>query len=263
MLVLSRLAAYFLPLLVLGLLIAIWYGLVAVVRVPSYIFPGPDRVLQSLVHRGWGYLPDVWTTAQEILAGFGLALVVGLPLAALISSSNVLRQAIYPILISSQMIPLFVIAAVVTILFQYGLLPQIIVTALYSFFPIVVNGTDGLSGVDGELVSLLRAGGASDWRIFRTIRVPSAMPSIFSGCKLAIIFAVGAAAIGEWIGGQGGLGYVMRFQNGSFDMSGVMATVIVLTTLGVVLFMAVGLIEYIALPWHRRSGQDLGNLWRG
>lgn len=253
---------YLSPLAVLGILILVWYAVVSIFHIPGYIVPTPLAVLRSLVNRGWSYLPDAWTTTQEILAGFGLGFVIGLPLAGLISQSRTLRRALYPVLISSQMIPIFAIAAVVTIVFSYGLLPQIVVAALYSFFPIVVNGADGLSGVDPELVNLLKSAGASEWRIFRTVRVPSALPSLFSASKLAITFAVTGAVIGEWIGGQSGLGYLMRFQNDAFDVSGMFATVVVLSVLGVLLFASVSLAEYVLLPWHRDEAGDLGDLWR-
>lgn len=253
---------YLPPLTVVAALVVIWYLAVSIFGIPFYIVPTPRQVVTALLDRGWGYLPDIWITSQEILAGFALGLLAALPLAGLISRWQTMRQSLYPVLISSQLIPIFAIAAVVTIVFQYGLLPQIVVTALYSFFPIVVNGADGLSRVDPELVGLLRAADASEWRIFRTVRIPSALPALFSASKLALIFAVSGATMGEWIGGQAGLGYFMRYENSQFNMPGVFAAVVVLSLLGALLFSAVALMERVALPWHRDARMGLGDLWR-
>ncbi len=258
----QRLGHYLLPAILLGFLILVWYGAVSLFKIPWYEWPTPWQVLQAIGGHGWSYLPDAWTTAQEILAGFGLAVLLGLPLAALISEVHAARLALYPVLIASQIVPLFAIAAIITIVLQSALLPQIAVTALYSFFPIVVTGADGLSRVDPELVQLLKSAGASRWRIFRTVRVGSALPAIFSGAKLGVIFAVSGAAISEWIGGQSGLGYLMRFQNDEFNVPGVFGAAAILTLLGVALFGCLSLIEFFALPWNRDGRTDLGDLWR-
>jgi len=252
-----------LPASVLVGCVLLWYLLILALSLPSYILPTPLQVLRALVARRWAYLPDVWTTTREIVAGFALGLAVGLPLAVAISRTRTFRDSLYPLLISTQMVPLFALAAPLTILFSYGQMTQILVAALYAFFPIVVTTADGLSRVDPDLIVPIRAAGASEWRIFRSIRMPAALPALFSGSKLAVTFAVGGAVIGEWIGGQSGLGYWMRFQNDSLDISGMYATVVVLTLLGVTLFGIVSLAEYVLLPWHRRSRADLGNLWRG
>jgi NitT/TauT family transport system permease protein len=261
--VLGRVARRYLPpLLLLALFIAIWQATVVLFSVPSYIFPAPSTIVHALTARGWGYLPDVWITLQEILAGFGLSLAIGVPLAVLIALSPALRDALYPLLISSQMVPTFALAAVITIAFAYGLLPQIIVTTLYSFFPIVVNTADGLVGVDPDLVNLLRAMGASEWQMLHIVRLPAALPALSSGSKLAMTFAVTGAVVGEWIGGESGLGYLIRFQDNSLDVPGMFATVVVLSLLGIVLFALIAVVEYLALPWHRDSDSDLGAMWR-
>ncbi len=258
----SLLGRYFPPLILLALLILLWYGIVSLFGIQSFIIPTPLQVWNSLIGNGWAYLPDVATTTQEILAGFALGLAAGAPLAVAISISGTLRRAFYPLLISSQMIPIFAIAVVVTIIFSYGLLPEIIVTGLYSFFPIVVTGADGLSSVDQEAVDLLRSAGASKWQIMLRLRLPWALPAFFSGGKLAIVFAVSGAAIGEWIGGQSGLGYLMRFQESGLDIPGMFATVVVLSVLGILLFAAVSTLERVLLPWHHGTGSDVGSLWR-
>jgi NitT/TauT family transport system permease protein len=243
--------------MVLAALVLLWYAVVSLFAIPSYIFPTPLQVWEALTATGWGYLPDVWTTTQEVVAGFALGVAAGVPLAFAIAMSDTLRRALYPLLILSQMVPIFALAVVLTIIFSYGLLPQIIVAALYSFFPIVVNGVDGLTSVDAEMVNLLKSAGATKWTIFRLVRFPWALPSFFSGSKLAVVFAVSGAVIGEWIGGQSGLGYLMRFQNGAYDVPQVFATTVVLALLGVALFALVSVLERVLLPWNRSQGEEV------
>ncbi|HEV3310581.1 MAG TPA: ABC transporter permease [Chloroflexota bacterium] len=251
------------PVLVLAAIILSWYLLVSGFGIQGYIFPTPLAVWNALLQHGWAYLPDAWVTTQEVLAGFGLALVIGLPLAAVMSRSRSFRRGVYPVLIGSQMVPIFAVAALITIsLNADGLLPQIVIAALLCFFPIVVNGVDAFGAADAEMVNLLRSAGASNWRIFRTVRFPSALPALFSGSKLAITFAVGGAALGEWFGGQSGLGYLMRFQDDALTVPDMIATAVVLTALGAILFAAVSLVEHFAIPWHRGAAEGMGDLWR-
>lgn len=247
----------------LAALVGAWWVAVASLSIPSYIVPTPLQVWQTLIRVGFGFLPDVWTTTQEVLAGFALGLVGGLALALVMARWSAIRTGMYPLLIFSQVVPIFVVSVVVTIAFvNDGILPQISVTALYSFLPFVVNGLAGLDAVDAELVRLLRAAGASEWQIFKLVRVPAALPSLFSGAKLAMIFAVGAAAISEWIGAGSGLGFYMRDQNDLFRIREVFAGALVLSCLGALLFGAVALSEYVALPWNRSERMEKTTLWK-
>jgi NitT/TauT family transport system permease protein len=252
------------PVAVVALLILAWWGVVSTLGIPYYICPTPLQVWRAFWATGWGYLPDVGTTTVEIVGGFAVALALALPLATVMNRWRAAREGLYPSLIFSQVVPIFVLAAIVTLVFvNDGQAPEIIVTAVYAFFPIVVTTTDGLARVDPELTSLLRSAGASQWRIFRTVRAPGALPATFSGAKLAIVFAVSGAAFSEWIGGQSGLGYRMRIDGNSFDMPSVFADAMVLTLLGVVMFGLLSAVEYIALPWNRGGVGEAGGLWRG
>jgi NitT/TauT family transport system permease protein len=247
----------------MAVLVVVWYLALWLFQIPDYVFPHPDQVIASFQQTGWTYLPNAWTTTQEVAAGFGLALLFGLPVATVMAMSPLVRQSLYPVLIASQMVPLFVLAAVLTVVFPYGLLPQVILTTLYSFLPIVVNTADGLGRVDAEFLDLVRSANASSWQVMRLVRIPQALPSVFSGCKLAVVFAVGGATIGELIGGQSGLGYMTRNENGQFDVAAMIATVLVLTVLGLAFFAVVAAAEYVLIPWNRGRTRNLGDLWRG
>jgi NitT/TauT family transport system permease protein len=242
------------PIVVVTLLVAAWWAVVAVQDIPAYVFPTPWEVFQAVTGRGWAYLPDVWITSQEVFVGFGVGVAAGLILAALMTMWFPLRAGLYPVLIFSQVVPIFIVAVVVEeVSVNDGLLPQIIVTALYSFLPLVVTGMVGFENVDPDLIRLLRAGGASDGQIFVHARIASALPSIFGGAKLALIFAVGGAVVSEWIGigSSSGLGYYMRVEYGSYEVPQVIAGAVVLTMVGALMFLILGLVERLAIPWNR------------
>jgi ABC-type nitrate/sulfonate/bicarbonate transport system permease component len=258
--VLTRVGA---PIVALGLLVLAWWVLVSAFGIPGYIVPTPRQVALAISSRGWAYAPDVWTTTKEILLGFAAGAIVGVALATAMSFWRGIREGLYPLLIFSQVVPIFVVSVVLEItLVNQGLLPQILVTALYSFLPIVVSGVDGFDRADPDLVRLLQGAGASRLQIFRLVRFPGALPSLLSGAKLAMVFAVAAAAISEWIGGSAGLGYYMKIQDGYFQIANVFAGAAILTALGACLFAVIALIEYIALPWNR-TGSESTTVWRG
>src|SRR5579872_5546181 len=141
------------PVILFAVLILAWAAALSLFGWPSYIVPTPLQVWQALIAHGWAFLPDAWTTTQEVMLGFGAGLLCGLILAAAIASFPLLRNALYPALIFSQVVPIFVVSVVVTLmLLQFALLPQVVVTALYSFLPVVVTAADGLERVDPDLI---------------------------------------------------------------------------------------------------------------
>ena len=181
--------------------------------------------------------------------GFGLALAGGIILAAGIAFSQTVERAIYPFVVASQTIPVIVIAPLLLIWVGYGLAPKVIVVALIAFFPIVVNMVDGLKSVDVDEVNLMRTLGASRWQTFLKVQVPSSLPFLFSGIRIAIAVSVIGAVIGEWVGSSEGLGYLMIRSKPQFLTERVFAAMVVLSAMGVALFVAVGVFERLAIPW--------------
>ncbi len=143
------------------------------------------------------------------------------------------------------------LAPLMLIWFGYGLMPKILITALIGFFPIAVNTVDGLRSGDREMLALLRSMGSSGWQRFRMVRVPAALPSIFSGARIAITFCVIGAIFGELVGASRGLGYLMERSAAQFQTSRVFACIVILALMGIGLFSLIALIERIALPWRR------------
>ena len=186
------------------------------------------------------------------MLGFALGALAGVGLGVLLAASRLAERALYPWLVASQIVPIVAVAPILVVWFGFTIVPKVVVVALVCFFPVVVNTADGLRAVDPELVDLLRTLGASTRRIMRSVRIPSALPYVFSGLKVAMALAVVGAVFGEWVGASRGLGYLMLALNNQLATADLFAAVLVLSLLGIALFFLVGLAERLAIPWHHR-----------
>lgn len=239
------------PAVVTLAVIGLWQALVWFMDIPAWKLPAPWAIARELAASRALFLRHAWVTLQEVLVGFGVALVVGVGLATLISASPTFRRAIYPFVIASQTIPTIVIAPLLLIWVGYGLTPKVIVVTLVAFFPIVVNTVDGLSSADADMVRMMRTLGASPRQVFLKLKVPTALPFLFSGVKIAITFSVIGAVIGEWVGSSAGLGYLTRVSVPLFLTARSFGAVVILAAMGVGLFLIVVLVERRMLRWQR------------
>ena len=247
---LRRLTGSWLPAaLIVLVLLGIWEGYVRLWAVPKWLLPAPSVIAMTLVVSRELLLDHTLVTFVEVVVGFGLSLLCGVLLACGIAASRTLERALYPFVIASQMVPIIVIAPLLLIWVGYGLTPKIIVVALTAFFPIVVNMVDGLKSVDPDAVNLLRTMGASRWQIFVKVQVPTSLPFLFSGLRVAMAVSVIGAVIGEWVGSSQGLGYLMIRSKPQFLTERVFAAIVILSVMGVALFVLVGVIEKLAIPW--------------
>jgi putative hydroxymethylpyrimidine transport system permease protein len=241
--------------LTLALLVA-WELIVRLGHVPEYLLPAPTQILADL-KTDWVILwPAMLVTLKEVVLGFVIATVAGVGLAVVLHLYGPLRRAVYPILIGSQTIPIVVLAPILVILFGYGILPKLVIVALICFFPIVVNGIDGLRSVDDDFIRMMYTLDATRWGIFRRVEFPGALPSFFSGMRIAATFAAIGAVFGEWSGSNAGLGYVMLEATPNLLTTRIFAAILMLTVISLVLFGLVSLLERIAVPWapKRESG---------
>ena len=241
------------PTTLVATLLLAWQLAAATLQVPRWLLPAPTDIAAALYSSRDLLALHGWVTLQEVLVGFAISFVVGIVLAVAIASFRTLERAIYPFVIASQTIPVIAIAPILLIWFGYGLLPKVIVVALICFFPIVVNMVDGLRSVDPEMVNLLRAMGASRWQIFLKAQVPSSLPFLLSGTKVAIAVSVIGAVIGEWVGASAGLGYFMVRSASQFQTARVFAAIVVLSAMGIILFELLALSERYLIPWHSRK----------
>jgi putative hydroxymethylpyrimidine transport system permease protein len=236
-------------------MIGLWEFVVWAFHIPEYLIPSPSQIAVSL-KQDWGpYLaPAAWVSLREVLIGFLIAVLTGIGLAVVLHLFSPLRRAVYPLLIASQTIPIVVLAPVLVILLGYGILPKLVIVALICFFPIVVNGLDGLRSVDADFIRMMRTLDASRWAIFHRIEFPAALPSIFSGMRIAATFAAIGAVFGEWSGASAGLGFVIQEATPNLQTARIFAAILILTLVALALFGIVSLLERIFVPWAPRGG---------
>ncbi len=249
------LRAYGLAVLFSLAIIGIWELCVWAFHVPKYLLPSPSGIVVALKDDWVAILgPATWVSLREVLIGFVIAAVAGVGLAILLHLFGPLRRAIYPILIGSQTIPIVVLAPILVILLGYGMMPKLVIVALICFFPIVVNGLDGLRLVDDDFIRMMRTLDASRWAIFRRVEFPGALPSIFSGMRIAATFAAIGAVFGEWSGASAGLGYVMLQATPNLQTARIFAAILILTLMAMALFGLVSLLERLLCPWALKGG---------
>ncbi len=245
------------PLLLLLLLLVAWQVLSWLTKVPKWLLPSPWQIVLAGVDARELLGAHTWQTLKETWVGLGLAVSVGLGLALVIDSSSLLRRTVYPLLVASQTVPILALAPLLIIWFGYGILPKVMVVALVCFFPIVVSTADGLRVADPELIALLRAMGASRRQMFLKVRVPGALPSFFSGFKIAITYSVVGAVIGEWVGASRGLGIFMIRSSKNFLTDRVFAAIAVTSLLSIVMFAGVMVLERSLLPWYYARREEV------
>ncbi len=250
---LRRLAGYG-PALVLTLaLLALWELYVRADHVSVQLLPSPTAIVQALFNN-WSIIYDnTLQTLLETVLGLTLAAVLGLLLAITLDISSWVRRAVYPVLITSQTIPIIALAPLLLIWIGYDIRPKLIVVTLYCFFPIAVATVDGLASAEPELIKLLHSMRATRWQILRLVRLPGAMPAFFSGLRIAAAYSVIGAIFGEYVGAEKGLGIYMQKAANSFATINVFAAILVTTILSLLLFGLVSLIERLALPWYHGS----------
>jgi len=234
--------------LILALLLS-WELLVRGLDVPDWLLPPPSQVGLALF-RSWPVLRGhMLATLQVTALGFGLALVTGFVLAITIDVSPLLRRALYPLLVASQTVPIVAIAPLLVVGLGFGILPKVLVVALVTFFPIVVNTVDGLQAADGDRVRLLQAMQANYWQLLQLLRLPAALPAIFTGIKIAVTYSVIGAVLAEWIGASAGLGVYIARSLRAFRTDQVFVAALVTSLLTIVLFTGTAALERWLIPW--------------
>jgi NitT/TauT family transport system permease protein len=238
------------PLGTIVALVALWYGGVHFFALPPYLLPLPTAVLGRL-REDFGFLMGhAAFTTSVTLAGFLLSILVGVPLAILITASQAIDKAIMPWLILSQTFPKVALAPLIVVWFGLGFVPKLLVTFLVAFFPIVISTVIGLRSMEREMVELAQSMRSSLLQTFWYFRLPLALPSIFGGLKVSVAFAVVGAVIAEWVGASRGLGYLLLTANASLDTTLLFAVLVILMVIGVVLYYGVELVERLLIPWH-------------
>jgi putative hydroxymethylpyrimidine transport system permease protein len=234
-------------------LVGVWEAVAASHAVDRLILPTPLDVARAAGDDAGLLLTNARVTLVEVLLGLAVALALGAAAALGMHLSRTLRDAAYPLLIASQAIPIVVIAPLLVLAFDYGIGPKIAIVALVCFFPITVNLLDGLRSVEPELVKLMRSLGAGRTLTLVKVELPAAMPSLFSGLRIAATVSVIGAVFGEWAGAESGLGRLVLLGTQQLETARAYAGVVLLTLMALALFALVTLTERVALPWRRRA----------
>lgn len=238
-----------LTILIVIALLGGWQAYTALSGIDEFLLPAPTDVLSSL----WDDRSLLWSnftvTAREMAFGLAISLVLGVALALTLHLSRAARRGIYPLLIASQTIPIVLIAPLLVAWFGYGVTPKLFVVALVCFFPIVVPTLDGLRAVDDAKRKLLQTLGASRWQQLRFVDAPGALPSLFTGTRVAVAIAAIAAVLAEQAGSESGLGRLITQSIPQLETARAFAAVVVLSVFSLLLYAALGLAERRLLPW--------------
>ena len=239
-------------------LVFLWEVICRIADVPAFILPAPSAIAEVYGNYWHRLLPNALVTLSEVLVGFALAVAIGIPLAVLIAYSSIMERTVYPLIAASQTVPKVAIAPLLLTWFGYGMTPKIVIVVLLSFFPVVINTVMGLKSVSREMIYLSRSMGASGWQSFWKFRLPHSLPSIFGGLKLATVLSVIGATVGEFIGADSGLGYIIVVAGANFDIARQFAAVILISLIGIVFFAVLEQLERIMIPWRVRSKAEAG-----
>lgn len=232
--------------------VLLWEAVVRIFAIQSFLLPAPSRVLATLANPNYSWLKNTGVTALEIFAGYTLGLVLGILCAFAFITSRRLMLLVFPVLVTLNMIPKVALGPLIIVWFSYGIGPNILITFSLCFFPILLTTIRGLNETEPELLDLVRALKGSRWQLFRHIQLPGSLPYVFSGMKVATILAVAGAVVGEFIASDKGLGYLMIQVQASLDTPAVFMAVLIITGLGVLLYLLVLLLERLFITQDAR-----------
>ena len=244
------------PGLLLILFLGIWQYASSNMKIAFWILPSPAKVLAVFWQKPDLLLYHLKFTLSATLTGFGISILLGVLAAVLMDTFKPLKLALYPYMVISQTVPVIAIAPLLIVWFGYGISSKIFTVILICFFPIALNLYDGLHGVSVEQIRLLKSMGASKWKIFYYLKLPASLPNLFTGLKLSATYSVMGAIIGEWLGGNGGLGVYMTRANKSFDTQDVFAIILLIIFLSMALFLLISFVQRILLKWKYQKFEE-------
>jgi len=243
-----RRSAFFSGALIL-IILGVWESACKWFNVPDFILPPPSRIIAVAVFQAPMLWPHAATTALEVLTGILLSLMVAVPLAMIMFARPALENAIAPFLVASQAVPVFAIAPLLVIWLGYGIASKVLMAAVIIFFPITVSLLEGFKSCDSEFRVLFQLMGAGFWKTMRLLYWPWALPHFFAGLKVGVSVATIGAVIGEWVGAQQGLGYLMIQANARLKVDLVFAAILWLSVMGLSLWVFVGYLERRVIKW--------------
>ncbi len=216
-------------------LLVLWQLSVAIFHTPAFILPSPWAVLTALITDSSTLIYHSWITLEEAIIGLFIAALLSFVTAIMMDHWQVIKHSLYPLLVISQTLPIMVLGPLLTLWFGFGVFPKVILVILMSYFPVVVAFADGLNQVSSEQISFFKTMGATEWQIYRMIKIPQGLNDFFSGLKVAATYCVSGAIVGEWLSAQAGLGYYMIRVKNSYQIDKVFAAIFCVVLLSLLL----------------------------
>ena len=238
------------PMITLAALLLLWEILVRVLDVKEFLVPTPSAIFEEARRQGWTLVHATRVTMTEVLLGFGLCVVIGIPVAVAIVYSKVIRNVFYPLLVAAQAVPRVAIAPLMVLWFGLGTQGKVIMAFSIAVFPLIINTVVGLQAVDRDTMYVVQSMGAGPLQSFLKVRFPAALPSIYGGLKIAVTLAVIGAIVGEFVGSREGLGYLVVVGQGTFNTRLIFASVLLMALMGIVLFYILEIIERLTIHWY-------------
>ncbi|MCW4456667.1 ABC transporter permease [Microbacterium sp. MPKO10] len=245
------------PIVFVVALAVVWWVVTEAGWVKPYIIPSPVDTWAAFADNAAYLAQHTWVTTYETVVGFVIAIVIGLAVAVVMVYSGGLEKTLYPVILFAQVVPKIAIAPLFIVWLGFGASPKILVAVLMAFFPVVISGLSGLRSADPDVLQLASTMGAGRFKTFIKVRLPAALPELLSGFKVAATLAVTGAVVGEFVGANEGLGYVILQANGNLDTAMLFAALIIMSLMGVLLFGLIQVAERFLIPWHS-SKRDLG-----
>lgn len=236
--------------------LVIWELSVRFFNVQEWLLPPVSQILSELIADPLLFIENGWVTLREILVGFIVSVTFGFVMATGMFWSRLLERSVYPFLIASQTVPVFTLAPLLVIWTGTGMTPKVVIVVLFTFFPITIGLMTGLRSVDADMIAMFRTLGASKWQMFTKLHLPSALPYLFAGLKVAAVVSVIGAVIGEWIGASAGLGWLIKTSGSRYQTDKVFAAIFTLSVMASMMFILISLAQTRMLRNYHQSDNE-------
>jgi ABC-type nitrate/sulfonate/bicarbonate transport system permease component len=245
----TRLGRWGPPIALTAIVVLAWEGYVRLAGIDPITLPAPTRVVGALWDFRGAAIGHLIPTLVEAIVGCSLSVVLAIATAVALDRWEPVRRAVEPLLVTSQTIPIVAIAPLFVIWFGFGLLPKVLIVVLVTYFPVTIALLDGFGRVDPAAMDMMRSLGATARETFRKLRWPAALPSLFTGLRISVVYAVIGAIFGEYVGATEGLGIWMKLSQNSFRTDLVFAAILLTAVVSVALYLSVGVVERVVVPW--------------
>jgi NitT/TauT family transport system permease protein len=237
------------------LLVAVWWAYIDIGKISAFILPTPVSVAQAWIglvvsKRAW---IDTAMTVYATLLGFVWAMVVGVGLGVLIARVRWLEQTLNPFIVASQVLPKVALVPLFVVWFGFGVTSKVLIAATLAFFPILTNTVLGVKSIERGYGDVMLSLNATRWQVFRRLELPSSLPYIITGMEVGIVLALIGAIVGEYVGGDLGLGHLLVARMNAFETDGLFAVMIHMTILGFLFYFGISLLRHALIPWHESA----------